>query len=154
MSYRDFTFPGVVRELSLTFDNVQLFPDVTPVEVRPEWLRTLQHGTRIAQAVATEKAKSELIIAPILLEVMGLLQDRYSIFSGIDFNVDPAAGLNGYCDFLIARSPILFLVKAPVVAVAEAKNENLQTGLALEFPIAGSHELNSFRLGVDVIFRY
>ncbi|HEX4590794.1 MAG TPA: hypothetical protein VH120_12730 [Gemmataceae bacterium] len=32
--------------------------------------------------------------------------------------------------------------------------ESIQTGLALEFPLVNRHDLNSFRLGMDLIFRY
>jgi hypothetical protein len=32
--------------------------------------------------------------------------------------------------------------------------ENIQTGLSLQFPLGTSHEFQSFRLGVDLIFRY
>ena len=32
--------------------------------------------------------------------------------------------------------------------------EKIQTGLALDFPIAGSKDLSNFRLGIDMIFRY
>ncbi len=128
MSYRDFKFPGVLQELGLSVDNVRLFPDVTPLTPRPALLDTLTRSGRIALAVGTEKARSELLIAPIILELMAVLQDRYSFFSGVEFNVDPAHGLNGYCDYLIARSPVLYVVTAPVVAVAGAKNDDVLTG--------------------------
>ncbi len=128
MSYRDFKFPAVIDELGLTPDNVRLFPDVVPVVARPDLVDTLTRGARFARAIATEKARSELLVSPILLELMAILQNRYSFFSGVEFNVDPARGLNGFCDFLITRSPVLFVVEAPVVAVAEAKNENVLNG--------------------------
>jgi hypothetical protein len=32
-------------------------------------------------------------------------------------------------------------------------SENFQTGLALEFPLAGNKELMNFRLGIDLMFR-
>jgi hypothetical protein len=33
-------------------------------------------------------------------------------------------------------------------------SEALQTGIALEFPLNGTRDINNFRLGVDLIFRY
>ena len=54
----------------------------------------------------TEKARSELIIAPILVEVRRLTGRRISLFSGIEFNVGAEAGLIGYCDFILSRSPL------------------------------------------------
>lgn len=54
---------------------------------------------------------------------------QISFFSGKEFNVDSEKGLNGFCDFLISRSPEQLLIKTPVVALVEAKNDNLQNGL-------------------------
>ncbi len=38
-------------------------------------------------------------------------------------------GLRGVCDFVFSLSPLQSTVQAPVVAVVEAKNENLRSGL-------------------------
>ena len=40
-----------------------------------------------------------MIIAPILVELKRLLKDQVSLFSGIEFNVDPEHELTGFCDF-------------------------------------------------------
>ena len=50
-------------------------------------------------------------------------------FSGINFTVDPAQGLNGNCDFLITYSEELLLVTAPIITLVEAKKEDLNGGL-------------------------
>jgi hypothetical protein len=71
-------------------------------------------------AINTEKARAEFIIVNILLEIKERLGDRISLFSGIDFNVDKASGLAGYCDYLICGSPEQMYVEVPVVAVVEA----------------------------------
>ncbi len=57
------------------------------------------------------------------------LNYQISLFSGIDFNVDPERGLNGFCDFLISLSQEQLFVRAPVVTLVETKNENLKSGL-------------------------
>lgn len=56
-------------------------------------------------AADSEKARSEGIINPVLLEVKRQLQGQVSVFSGEEFNVQPESGLTGYVDFLISRSP-------------------------------------------------
>ena len=43
----------------------------------------------------TEKARSELIIAPILMEAIRLARPPVSLFSGAAFDVDKEQGLNG-----------------------------------------------------------
>jgi hypothetical protein len=54
--------------------------------------------------------------------------DSISLFSGEDFTVDRSLGLNGICDFLISRSPAQLTIKAPVIAVVEAKKGVLRDG--------------------------
>ena len=129
MSYRDFTFPEVEEKLGLTIETARLFETVKAVTPRTEFLEMLSEGITLGQGINTEKAKSEFVIAPVLLEFRRLIADRHAIFSGVEFNVDPTIGLNGLCDFLITRSPRLYIVTAPIVAVAEAKNENVINGL-------------------------
>ncbi|MEG3979123.1 hypothetical protein QT970_31610, partial [Microcoleus sp. herbarium8] len=38
---------------------------------------------------------------------------------------DAARGLSGYCDFLISRSPEQLVIESPVIALVEAKNDNI-----------------------------
>ena len=71
-----------------------------------------------------------MIIAPVLIEVRRLLDNKISLFSGIDFNVNIEQGLNGFCDFLIGLSSQQLYVKSPVIALVEAKNDNLKQGFA------------------------
>jgi hypothetical protein len=77
----------------------------------------------------TEKARSEMIIAPILMEVVHLAKGPVSLFSGISFDVDKDQGLNGACDFLVTRSPERFFVSHPVIAIVEAKKEDIAGGI-------------------------
>jgi hypothetical protein len=88
----------------------------------------LEESVPWAIAVGTEKAKSEMIVAPTLLEVKRLLERKISVFSGSDFTVDSSVGLNGVCDFLVSRSPEQFEIEAPVLVLVEAKRDNLNSG--------------------------
>jgi hypothetical protein len=83
----------------------------------------------LAHAIGTEKARSEFIIAPILAELTEITHHSISLFSGIDFTVDRQHGLSGRCDFLISASPIQYSLTAPVLALVEAKNDNINSGL-------------------------
>ncbi len=64
----------------------------------------------------------------MLIEVREILNRRISIFSGTDFTVDETVGLNGICDFLISRSTEQLLIEAPVIAIVEAKEDDLNSG--------------------------
>ncbi|WP_413163784.1 hypothetical protein ACL6C3_30155 [Capilliphycus salinus ALCB114379] len=90
---------------------------------------TLEYNIPLALASNSEKARSEMIIAPLLIELRKQLNSQISLFSGIEFNVDEEQGLKGICDFLISRSPELLMMTAPVILIVEAKKENLNAGL-------------------------
>ena len=79
--------------------------------------------------LSTEKARSEFIIAPILGEIRRCFQKQISLFSGVEFNVDMERGLRGVCDYMLSLSPLQLVIQAPVIAVVEAKNENMKGGL-------------------------
>jgi hypothetical protein len=70
-----------------------------------------------------------MIIIPILLEVKRRSKHQISLFSGIDFNVNFEKGLNGICDYIIRFSPEQLFIRAPVITLVEAKNENIKAGL-------------------------
>jgi len=71
-------------------------------------------------ATGSEKARSELIITPVLVEVRRILDRKVTLFSGEDFTVDESLGLNGRCDFLISRSAEMLAIEAPAVVIIEA----------------------------------
>ena len=130
MVYSDFTLRKVKQSFGLTaVEGGRFLPEVEPIAPSPILAGLLEDTVPWAIAVGTEKAKSELIIAPALLEVKRLLNHQISVFSGTDFTVDIAAGLNGVCDFLISRSPEQFEIEAPAVVLVEAKRDNINSGL-------------------------
>jgi hypothetical protein len=55
--------------------------------------------------------------------------DRFALFSGVELAVDPTRGLNGVCDFIITKSARQFVLSSPLIAIVEAKNDNLRSGL-------------------------
>ncbi len=130
MAYHSFTLETALTTFQLEIsESTDLFKDSTPVALS-ETLRTvLEKRVPIATAINTEKAYSELIIVNVLFELLERFDDRISLFSGVDFNVDPENGLNGVCDFLISLSPIQYLLQAPVIVLVEAKKDNPTPGL-------------------------
>jgi hypothetical protein len=130
MSYRDFTLKEVTRRFGLSIAGSEsLFAGAPEVKPSPLLRELLQEYLPLARAINTEKARSEFLIAPILAEVRARLGHRISLFSGVEFTVVPEQGLNGFCDFILSRSPEQQFLTAPLVAIVEAKNENLKAGL-------------------------
>ena len=101
-------------------------------------------------AIGSKKARSELIVSPILVEVLKYLNKQISLFSGIDFNVDSELGLNGFCDFIISRSTQQFFIESPVIALVEAKNDNLKSGLAQCIAEMTAAQIFNQRQGNDI----
>lgn len=130
MAFGDFTLKLAQERFALTTDErTDLFGAIQPVGVPDRLRETLDWWSPIALAMNTEKARSEMIIAPILMEAVRLLGDRANLFSGVAFDVDEDRGLNGTCDFLLSRSPERYFVSHPVLAVVEAKKEDIVGGL-------------------------
>jgi len=71
-----------------------------------------------------------MIIVPILVELRKLVDRQISLFSGVDFTVDEANGLNGVYDYIISRSPRQFAVNAPILMPVKAKNEDMKRDLS------------------------
>jgi hypothetical protein len=83
----------------------------------------------LANLINTEKARSELLVAPVLSELWTRAGGRINLFSGAEFDADPAAELTGFVDFMIGLGPQLPRVSAPVVVVVfEAKRDNIAGG--------------------------
>jgi hypothetical protein len=130
MSYSGFTLDSVCRAFSLKLEEREgLFQGIPTATVSPQLRAILDENLPLATTIQTEKARSELIIAPILVEVRRLMKHRISFFSGVEFNVDLGRGLNGTCDYVLSGSPIQFMIRCPVMMIVEAKNENIKTGL-------------------------
>ena len=130
MPYNRFTLSQAKERLQLQIDEtVDLFPEVEEVKISNFLAQFLEENVPLALAVNTEKSKSEIIIAPILLELRKLTDRPISLFSGVVFNVDKEKGLTGTCDFIISRSPEQYFITAPVLTVAEAKKDNIHNGL-------------------------
>ncbi len=130
MAYSDFKLGDLIKNFSFKINETsEMFADVPEVECSEILTILLEENVDLAVAINTEKARSEMIIAPILLEIRRKVNYNISLFSGVDFNVDFSQGLNGFCDFLISRSKEQLFIHAPVLTIVETKNENLKSGL-------------------------
>lgn len=130
MSYSQFRLEDIETQLELIIQESQnLFSHVEAQSVGTNLKETLDYNLPLALEIATEKARSEMILTPILIEIKKIFSSKISLFSGREFNVDPEHGLAGFCDFLISRSPSQLIIKVPIAVIIEAKNDNIQSGL-------------------------
>lgn len=131
MAYSNFTLDTVIREFELDYvEHASIFAEIEPVGLSAELTNTLARNVPLATTINTEKARSELIVSNVLVELREQFDRKISLFSGNDLNVDAESGLTGVCDFLISLSPLQSYVGAPIIiALAEAKNLDLKLGL-------------------------
>ncbi|NEP51340.1 MAG: hypothetical protein F6K65_22090 [Moorea sp. SIO3C2] len=130
MAYSDFTLKKVKLDFHIqTVEDQSLFYNSEEIQISDYLAQTLKRNVPLALAINTEKARSELIIINILLEVKEKSSQKISLFSGIDFNVDKEKGLTGFCDYIISGSEEQLYLDLPVITIVEAKNENIISGL-------------------------
>jgi len=130
MAYSDFDLKKVRHDFGLQIDEQpDLCAHVPPVQPGTTLAHTLVETAHLAIAINTEKARSEMLITPVLLDIWRQAQSQISLFSGTEFTVDEARGLTGYCDYILSRSKEQLTINAPVVMIVEAKNENIKGGL-------------------------
>lgn len=119
-SYSTFT-AGNLKELGLSISSKTLF-EQKPLVSPSDWLKqTFTYNTGFP--ISSEKARSELLIMPILIEVKQRNPNKITIFSGYQFDVDKKSGLSGFCDYLISNKDNAVFVESPIIAIAEVKKE-------------------------------
>ena len=96
-------------------------------DVSEHLLMDLQEAKQ--EALASEKAKSEFIILPVLKELRRKNPHRFSYFSGYEFNVDKKQHLNGFCDFIFSAEPDKLTITAPIICLVEAKKGDIEQWL-------------------------
>jgi hypothetical protein len=129
MAYNNFTLESVQSQFGLTLIDSPFCADLGNANPQPEFLTIFNQWLPLAQRAKSEKAKSELLVSPVLTEVRRLTGAQVQLFSGEEFNVDKDQGLNGFCDFLLSRSTTAYVIEAPVVMLVEAKKGELDVGL-------------------------
>ncbi|AFY34675.1 hypothetical protein [Calothrix sp. PCC 7507] len=130
MSYSEFTINDLRDKFNIVIKEVETvvspFETIQPSELLKE---TLKENIPLALGIDTEKARSELIVIPVLVEIRKLNNRQISLFSGTDLTVDKEKGLNGVCDFILSHSPEQMFLNAPIFTLVEAKNDNIKSGI-------------------------
>lgn len=130
MPYSDFTIKKVQDIFKIEIiEKIGIFTNIKEEAISSHLIETLSENVSLAISINTEKARSELIISPILVELRKKFKHSISLFSGVELNVDRDKNLSGFCDFIISLSPEQLFLKAPIVTIVEAKNENIMSGI-------------------------
>ncbi|NJN68474.1 MAG: hypothetical protein HC884_18065 [Chloroflexaceae bacterium] len=147
MTYSDFSLGDACKAFGLVARTERLF-EVEPV-VPPEWLLSLlQRGRPFA--LGSEKARSEFIVVPLLLTWVERSPIPLSVYSGQRLDADPARGLTGECDFILAKTAPLPFLQAPIITLVEAKKHDIEAGMGQgAAQMVGAHMFNE-REGAEV----
>jgi len=121
MVYSSFKFEQVLDEFYLSIREQDLFKNLTGIEPTQRLTDTLAKGEKFAILTSTEKAKSEFIIAPILLEVTSYYPQQLAIHSGRNLEADSDEGLSGECDFIIGKGSVSTIVNQPIITILRKK---------------------------------
>ncbi len=127
MGYSNYkSLKQALEKLDLEEISINLFPVITPVEPS-DWLKkTLEIATLIP--LTNEKSKSEHLISPIITEVALAYLEQITLYSGEDLYVDDTKDLTGACDFFLSKHPRKSVMQAPIITLAEAKDEDMDYG--------------------------
>lgn len=104
-----------------------MFAPLTPLPVGADLQKALARARDLP--IRSEKAKSEWIVAPILLELRDLTDRFFTIYSGENLSADEEAGLKGECDFILAKNTGTFDINYPILSVVEAKRNDIEIGI-------------------------
>ena len=138
MGYPDFTSAELTQRFDLDFQAARLFPACAPQEPSAWLIETLQRAQCIGYV--SEKARSERLVSPVLTE---LNEQHFTFHSGVNLDVDAAAGLRGECDFVLSLSPILDFIVASIFCITEAKKQELEAGtVQCAAQLVGAQRLN------------
>ena len=130
MSYNKFKKLEQLKEpFGIKYESISWLLENLQTKTVSQYLSEGLNGAR-DEALSTEKAKSEYIVAPILKELRRNNPNKFSSFSGYEFNVDSKQGLNGFCDFILTATPRRLEITNPIFCLVEAKNDNVEKGLA------------------------
>jgi len=131
MGYSNFKkIEQVTKKFALSAKLRRLFIDENIEKVEASnWLLEALELAKLFP-LRNEKVKSERIVSPILVEVAKNFKDSTTLFSGEELFVDPDKDLTGACDFFFILEPYHPYIEAPIITLVEAKDEDMDYGLA------------------------
>ena len=142
ISYSKYKFNDL-DDLNIITEREKLFSEaVTPFIPSELLMNVLTFNQSLP--LGTEKAKSELLITPILNELCQRNPESFTYFSGYNFDVDKTLGLKGRCDYLFSNNYKAARIDAPLFCIVEAKNDDVNNENSLAQCIAEMYAAQLF----------
>lgn len=127
MNYNKFSFDRIKRRFNLNDIQKDLFEQI-PVIEPSAWLKETMDITSDLP-IKTEKARTEFILMPILLELRKRTASMFTIYSGEFFNVEPREGLAGPSDIILSLGTESYSISSPVMSIVQAYKNNIDLGI-------------------------
>jgi len=125
--YSQITFQDLRDRFGIQVETEPFLPQIIPLAL-PDWLIKYLAVNKLSPSLAkSEKAVSEMLIAPMLSAVKEYNADTISLFSGEPLTM--TGELSGVCDFIIAANPKAYLPEPPIMVLVEAKKQDLYGGI-------------------------
>lgn len=128
MAFSSFSYPDVLAVFDLREDSANLFETVPSLAPSEPLRAVIPTNRELASLMHTEKARSELLVSPLLGDLWARFRGRLNMHSGVDFPADPPAELTGFVDFIIGRGPQLPRISPPLLVAFEAKRDCIPDG--------------------------
>ena len=126
-SYSHHTLDTLTEWFDIKNKRVALFDEVQPMTISVGLKNALATAEELP--IRSEKARSEMIVVPILIELRSLNDKFFTIYSGDSLNVDDAKGLKGECDFILAKDTGSLNINVPIIQIVEAKKNDIEIGI-------------------------
>lgn len=128
MPYTQFSIEDLKDRFQINFNAGHLFGASAINSVEPsEWLTaSLERGKLLG--FTSEKSRSERLVSPILTDLFMRNDGNFTIYSGLNLNVNPQIGLNGECDFVLSYSNFIDYIEKPIFCITEAKRQDIEEG--------------------------
>jgi len=127
MAYNKFSYKTVGEKLGLTvLDQGGLFQEAKPILPHPvtvDFMKPMQ-----GYPLRSEVARREWYVSVVFREILYILDQKITIWSGERFDVEVNLGLVGEADYLITQGNPSYPIHPPIIAVAEAKPDYLPSG--------------------------
>jgi hypothetical protein len=152
MAYTDFTLDLIEEKFGIKNQIKPLFDSPKPI-TPSEWLLMCLDNAKDLP-VRSEKARSEMIVTPILIEMRNRNDKYFTIYSGDSLNVDEQSGLKGECDFILTKNTGTFNINFPIIQIVEAKKNDIEIGVPqCAAQLVGAKMFNKNK-GIDLKYVY
>ncbi len=140
-SYSSFNYNDI-KTLNIVLKRAKLFDSVEHIAPSARLVADIEDNLELP--FDTEKAKSELLVVPVLNELRRNNKQQFTVFSGYAFDVDKSRGLNGHCDYILSQALHSPTIESPIICVVEAKNDAVDSQSAIAQCVAEMYAVHIF----------